>query len=240
MKSANKKLVAGILAGAMLTGIGVNAASAKSVSHADKHQRPAAMQKGQMPQHPPVQMSADDAAKKVHDTFGVDEKEVKSAIEDGKDIRDIGQAAMFANISGKSFKEVMDMKTDTKDWPEVGKDLGITREQVQDKMATMQVKDIAEKAAIDENTAVSLLKNGYRAHDIVAAGVLAKAANKDIQSVLDMKKINNRWGDVADQLGVDKSVLKVGPGPQEMNGHGPQGGPPPADAPEAPEEPADK
>ena len=239
MKSANKKLLAGILAGAMLTGIGVNAASAKSVSHADKHQRPTVMQKGKMAPCPPVQMSADDAAKKVHDTFGVDEKEVKSAIEDGKDIRDIGQAAMFANISGKSFKDVMGMKTDTKDWPEVGKELGITQEQVKDKMATMQAKDIAEKASVDENTAATLLKNGYRAHDIVAAGILAKAANKDIQSVLDMKKINNRWGDVADQLGVDKSVLHMGRGPQDMNGHGPQGGPPPADEAGAPEEPGE-
>ena len=239
MKSANKKLLAGILAGAMLTGIGVNAASAKSVSHADKHQRPTVMQKGKMAPCPPVQMSADDAAKKVHDTFGVDEKEVKSAIEDGKDIRDIGQAAMFANISGKSFKDVMGMKTDTKGWQEVGKELGITQEQVKDKMATMQAKDIAKKASVDENTAATLLKNGYRAHDIVAAGILAKAANKDIQSVLDMKKINNRWGDVADQLGVDKSVLHMGRGPQDMNGHGPQGGPPPADEAGAPEEPGE-
>lgn len=209
MKRTNKKLVAGILAGAMLTGIGVNAASAKAASHTGKHQRPVAMQRGQMPQHPPVQMSSEEAAQKIHDTFGVDAKEVKSAIDEGKDVRDVGQAAMFANISGKSFKDVLEMKTDEKNWQEVGKELGITPEQVREQMMTMQAVHIEQKANVEKNTALALLKNGYQPRDVEAAGVLAKAANKDIQAVLDMKKINNSWFDVADQLGVDKNVLKA-------------------------------
>lgn len=215
MNRKNKRFVAGILAGAMLTGISVNAASAKTAPHTGKHQRPAAMQQGRMPQHPPVQMSSEEAAQKLHDTFGVDAKEVKSAMDAGKDIRDVGQAAMFAKISGKSFKDVLEMKTNDKNWQEIGKELGITPEQVREQMMMMQAMHIEQKGNVDKNTALALLKNGYQSRDIQAAGVLAKAANKDIQAVLDMKKINNSWFDVAGQLGVDKSVLKAGFSPRE-------------------------
>ena len=38
--------------------------------------------------------------------------------------------------------------------------------------------------------------------------IIAKASGKDIQSVLDRKQINNRWEDVADVFGVDRSLLK--------------------------------
>ncbi len=48
-----------------------------------------------------------------------------------------------------------------------------------------------------------------------------RGTGKDIQSVLDLKKINNRWGDVADQLGVDRKELQKfhGPGPHGMGRH---------------------
>ena len=66
------------------------------------------------------------------------------------------------------------------------------------------------------------------------AAVLAKESGKDVQAVLDMKKINNRWSDVADQLGVDKSKLRPEGAPHHMGDSfqpgsmgGPQGGPPP-------------
>ena len=85
---------------------------------------------------------------------------------------------------------------------------------------------IEQKGNVDKDTALKLLRNGYRAQDIECAGLLAKKSGEDIQSVLDKKKINNRWSDVAEQLGVDwKSLRPQAGGPDKM-GHGPQGGPP--------------
>ena len=56
-----------------------------------------------------------------------------------------------------------------------------------------------------------------------------KDAKAYVQAVLDMKKINNRWSDVADQLGVDKAKLRPEGGHHGMKAPGgPQGGPPPA------------
>ncbi|SFT83135.1 hypothetical protein SAMN02910356_02330 [Selenomonas sp. GACV-9] len=224
MKSMKKKLLAGMVAGAVLTGIGLNATEVKAAENMDRP-APATMHKaGQRPQHPPVQMSADEAAKNIHETFGVDESEVKAAINEHKDFQDIGQAAMLSKISGKSFKDVLAMKTESNNWPEVGKSLGVTHEQIEEQMITMQAAKIEQKAGVAKDTAISLLKNGYHARDIECAGLLAKAAGKDVQAVLDMKKINNSWMDVASELGVDKSVLIPAKGPRP--GHGPQGGPP--------------
>ena len=224
MKSMKKKLLAGVVAGAVLTGIGLNATSVKAAENMQRQTPPPMHQAGKMGQHPPVQMSADEAAKNIHETFGVDEAEVKAAITAHKDFRDIGQAAMLSKISGKSFKDVLAMKTEKNNWPEIGKSLGVTREQVQTQMLTMQALHIEKKANVDKQRVLALLKNGYQARDIECAGLLAKAAGKDVQAVLDMKKINNRWTDVAAELGVDKSVLRPEKG--DRQGHGPQGGPP--------------
>ena len=223
MKSMKKKLLAGVVAGAVLTGVGLNATSVKAAENMQRQTPPPMHQQGQMGQHPPVQMSADEAAKNIHETFGVDEAEVKAAITAHKDFRDIGQAAMLSKISGKSFKDVLGMKTEKNNWPEIGKSLGVTREQVETQMLTMQAMHIEKKANIGKDRVLALLKNGYQARDTECAGLLAKAAGKDVQAVLDMKKINNRWTDVAAELGVDKNVLRPEKGARP--GHGPQGGP---------------
>lgn len=115
------------------------------------------------------------------------------------------------------------MKTDDKHWPEVGKALGVTREQISAQMNEMTATRMAERGNVDKDTALKLLNNGYQPRDIGMAGKLAKISGKDIQAVLDMKKINNHWGDVAEQLGVDREQLR----PERPMGDGPQGGPPP-------------
>lgn len=83
-------------------------------------------------------------------------------------------------------------------------------------------KMMAKKGDVDESTALKLLKNGYHPRDIEVAGKLAKETGKDIQKVLDMKKINNRWEDVAKSLGVDESKVR----PQRPEGGRPGTQPP--------------
>jgi len=63
--------------------------------------------------------------------------------------------------------------------------------------------------SIPKQMAFDLLVQKYDLHDILAANTLAKAANKTVVDVLAMKKINNFWKDVAQELGVDKDVLNL-------------------------------
>jgi hypothetical protein len=110
--------------------------------------------------------------------------------------------------------------------PEITKELGIKPEQIRAQMNELSAERIAQRGNIDKDQALSLLNKGYRPMDVSVAAKLAKLSNKDIQTVLDMKKINNRWGDVAEQLGVDRSALRPNMGKGQFPGHGPQGGPP--------------
>lgn len=223
MKITQRKMIAGIVAGLVLTAGGFGVLSAQSQSQDGTQHRMFA--KGERPDGQMPQMDASEAAKHIAETFGVDESQVKNAIENKKDFRDIGQAAMIAKVSGKSFDEVMALKTDDKNWRDIGESLGVTREKVEEVRQSMTAQHLSQDGDIDESKALSLLKKGYEPRDIDCAAALAKASGKDIQSVLDRKKINNRWGDVAKELGVDANVLPKkfhGHGP---HGHGPQGGP---------------
>lgn len=223
MKITQRKMIAGIVAGLVLTAGGFGVLSAQSQSQDGAQHRMFA--KGERPDGQMPQMDASEAAKHIAETFGVDESQVKNAIENKKDFRDIGQAAMIAKVSGKSFDEVMALKTDDKNWRDIGESLGVTREKVEEVRQSMTAQHLSQDGDIDESKALSLLKKGYEPRDIECAAALAKASGKDIQSVLDRKKINNRWGDVAKKLGVDANVLQKkfhGYGP---HGHGPQGGP---------------
>ena len=68
---------------------------------------------------------------------------------------------------------------------------------------------------------MQLLQEGYTSRDIGIAAELADASGKDIHAVIDMKKINNRWADVAKELGVDFStIVPQRPGSDRGIGYG--------------------
>ena len=233
-----KKMLAGFVAGVLMAGAGFGMLSgqAQAAEMAAQNGRPdkPPVMRGHQSGERHVKMNPDEAAKRLNKTFGVSEDEVKAAFNEKRDFRDIGQAAMLAKISGKSFKDVLAMKTKDKRWPEITKELGIKPEQIRAQMNELSAERIAQRGNIDKDQALSLLNKGYRPMDVSVAAKLAKLSNKDIQTVLDMKKINNRWGDVAEQLGVDRSALRPNMGKGQFRGHGPQGGPP--DGGEMPEE----
>lgn len=220
MRWTQRKIVAGVVAGLVLTVGGFGMLSAQSKDKTDLRPRYCVTQDGRTDGQSP-KMTTDEVAQHIAESFGVDAKQVKSALDEQKDFRDIGRAAMLAKISGKSFADVMALKTDDKDWRDIESSLGVTREKVRQLRIEMTVKDLSRDGVIDEEGALKLLKDGYEQWDISCASILAEAAGKDIQSVLALKKINNRWGDVADQLGVDRKELKKfhGPGPHGMERH---------------------
>lgn len=217
MNSLKKKMIAGMLAGAILTAGGVALLSTQSEAA-----RSYAATQAVSPRDG-RQMDAADMAKRIAEEFDVSESQVQAAIEDKKDFRDIGQAAMLAKLSGKSFADVMAMKTDNADWRDIGTKLGVTHDQVLAERDEMTAGRISQQGNVDKDTVVALLKDGYHPQDIDMAGRLAKAADKDVRQVLSYKKINNTWSDVAKQLGVDDSVVRPQPGdigPMHMDNGG--------------------
>ena len=102
------------------------------------------------------------------------------------------------------------------DWSQVAEKLGVTREQLANFQRQQQTEMLALNAGVDVKTVESLLKDGYHPQDILVAGKIAKAAGKDIKSVLGKRKINNTWVDVAKSFGVDaKKILPPPPEPRQ-------------------------
>jgi len=188
MNNLTKKILTGLVAGTFLFA-GVGNVSAERIDRPAQHQ----------------EQDLNALAKKISTKYEVSEKEVLSALQDRRDLEDIRQAAFLAKASGKSFKQVLSMKSD---WRDVRKNLKVTDEKFESVKQEFFLKDLAEKSDLDTATLKKLLEENYHPHDISTAGRLAKVSGREVREVLDMKKINNTWAEVAEQLGVEKNLIR--------------------------------
>ena len=150
------------------------------------------------------QINKDELAANIAAEYGVKKDEVAKAIENNTDIRDIGQAAMFAKLSGKSFASVLAMKSD---WRDVAKKLGISGEDIRKEQERVAAVRIAKRTELKEAKVQELLNAGYAPRDIEIAARIGKAAGKDVDTVLAARKINNQWRDVAKEFGVTEDQI---------------------------------
>lgn len=152
---------------------------------------------------PKVNLS--EMAKEIAEQYDVNDQEVLNALKENRSLDDIYYAAIFSKVSGKSFRQVFSMKSD---WFDVMQALGITREKYDETVLELMIKDISRRSEVSESEVKKLLEKKYRPMDIRIAGRLAKASGKKVQDILDMKKINQRWTDIADELKVDKKLVR--------------------------------
>ena len=186
--SIKKKIIAGLLSGALLlTGSQVLAAPPEMPDQEQNWQEKEAEHIGGW-------------AKYISQKYGVESAQVEAALNDGVHIEDVKYAAVLAKLSGKNFSDVLAMKVD---WRQVAEKLGVTGEQVKNFFEQERDEHFAAPAKVDVKTFRSLLKDGYNPHDIMVAGNIANAASKNIKNVLEKRKINNTWEDVAKSFGVD-------------------------------------
>ena len=257
LKKYNQKPLIGLMAGAVFLGGAMAPYIVQAAQKTDTS--PQTETRQQQRQQQPPKMDMDKVAQNIADTFGVNKDEVASYMKNNQgDFRDIFRGAMLSKVSGKSFSDIMAMKTSSNKWQDVEKSLGITHEQMRQAQDDMVAVQLEQKASIAKDTTKSLMQQGYHPDDIAAAGILAQKSGKTINDVLAMKKINNSWKDVAKSLNIDEKTFKesmkdIGgmhgdhhgappqDGPRDMQSGGPQGGPPQGDSenggtpPEAPE-----
>lgn len=207
MKRSTRKNMVGITLGVLIVG-----GSIGSLAHAHEpagHTAAPPLAHGQMDSaHANVQMSSEEIAKHLSEMFNVSETEVKQAIDAKKDLFDVGQAAMFAKISDKSFNDVMAMRDSGKTWEQIGDALNIMEDDVQRELDKIEIMHITMRGDVDEKTANALYEEGYAPRDIDAAGIIAKASGKDVREVLERKTMKNSWKDVAKAFGVDPALVK--------------------------------
>lgn len=154
------------------------------------------------------QFDPDKAAERLAEVYGIDKAAILAHYNNGVKFRDIGHAAFLAKATGKSLDDVLALKTDDNKWRDVVKSLGVTREQVKATRQALAADRLNTKLGLDREATLGLLEQGYRPGDIAFAGLLADNTGKSSQEVLDMKKINNTWRDVAENLGVSKDTMR--------------------------------
>ena len=142
MTATKKRLLSGMLVGAVLLAGTISyagAAAAQDNGQANaRMERRDNMRPGQMPQ-----LDASKIAKHVAEQFGVKESEVLAALNDKRNFRDITYTAILAKISGKSFSDVLAMKSKDNHWRDVQKSLGVTKEQVRAEQIEMTAAHLA-------------------------------------------------------------------------------------------------
>lgn len=205
MKKLSRNTIAAMVAGTFLMAA---AASPFIVQAAETEQTPAGQhQKGQRGPKA-AKITPDQAAQRLSDVFGIDKATVLKYNTDGKSFKDISKAAFLAKASGKSIEDIISLKTPTNTWKDVETTMGITKEQIQTARQNMTADRLNKKIGLDKQVTLDLLQQGYQARDIGMASQLAKNTNKPINEVLSMRKINNKWSDVATTLGVDQATFK--------------------------------
>ncbi|WP_425059749.1 hypothetical protein SCACP_03510 [Sporomusa carbonis] len=158
--------------------------------------------------HERHQVNPEQAAKRLAAAFELDEALVLKYQKEGKSLKDISRAALLAKASGKSFESVLALKTDNNTWKDVANTLGVDKEKAKATRQELASKHLAQKLNIAQNDILNLFQQGYHHRDIAMAGILANHSNKSIEQVIAMKKVNNTWRDVAQELGIDMKELK--------------------------------
>ena len=199
-----KKILAGILSGALIFGVGTSFNSAYAEPPADEQQQEEDF-KGGRPHRPQMtEEQINQYAKDLAEYYGLNQEEIATALKNHTHFEDIRQAATLAKLSNKSFSEVLAMKVD---WRQVAEKLGVTREQYEAFIKDEMLSGLAERSKLDKKTVESLLKENYNPHDITIAGLIANASGKNVKAVFAKRTINNNWEDVAKTFGVDLKKL---------------------------------
>lgn len=154
------------------------------------------------------QFDPDKAADRLAETFGISKASILDQYNKGVKFRDIGRAAFLAKASDKPLDEVLALKTTDNNWRDVAQTLGVTKEKAKETRRTLAADRLSTKLGFDRQATLDLLEQGYRPRDVAVAGLLAQDTGKSSQEILDMKKINNNWRDVAQTLGVSKDTVK--------------------------------
>jgi hypothetical protein len=209
MTNLKKKLLAGVLSGAIIFTGGLTFNSVQAADNFENHQQKLERHHHERPQMTDEQRSK--FIKEFADYYGVNQAEVEAAFKNRVHFEDLKNAAVLAKLSGKSFSEVLEMKSD---WRQVAEKLGVSREQFEAFMKNEMLDGLAKHSKLDKKTVESLLKDNYNPHDITIAGLIANESGKSVKNVIAKKKINNNWEDVAKEFNIDlKKFINFEHGP---------------------------
>lgn len=205
----SKKTIASLVAGTFLL-VGVALPFAVQAATSEKQDRPAMCQR---------KVDPEKAAARISQHFGISKESVLKYQNQGYTFRDLTKAAFLAKASGKPFESVVVLKTTDKTWKTIAQELGVTKEQMKSTHRELAADRINAKTGMDKAEITGLMEQGYKGRDITMAGLLSKKTNRSASDIIQLKKINNRWLDVAETIGVDRDAFKAELKEMHKGGH---------------------
>jgi len=154
------------------------------------------------------QFDPEKAAARMAEDYGISKEAILAHNQNGVSFRDLNRAAFLAKASGKSLDDVLALKKSDNTWRDVAQTLNISKDQMKATFRSLAADRLNAKLGLDRQETMNLLEQGYRPRDVAIAGVLAQESGKSSQDILAMKKINNAWRDVAQNLGMNDEAFK--------------------------------
>lgn len=143
--------------------------------------------------------------------FGLDEKEILAACKDKRSLWDIMHAAAVAKASNQPFANVIRFKTAENSWGDVYAAMRVSPAMIRaagaDAMTNLMANYMADRLAMDKSQVKGLLEEGYRPRDIFCASVIAKLSDTGVKEILQEKKINKWWQDIAQAHNIDRETF---------------------------------
>jgi hypothetical protein len=145
---------------------------------------------------------------RMSEVYGVSQLALLKYHEGGMNFKELHRAAYFAGISGKSLDEVIALKADSKTWRNVSQTLKISKEQHKAQRQKLFAARLQQRTGVAKETSLVLLQEGRKSRDVAMAGILAKHSGKSAIEVINMKKPDGKWREVATELGMDKQQYR--------------------------------
>lgn len=150
--------------------------------------------------------------------YELDEKEILAAFKEKRNFWDIMDAAVVAKASTQPFANVIRFKTAENSWGDVYAAMRVSPEMMRAAEDDVMINRMAARLAMDKTQLKGLLEDGYRLRDIICASGIAKLSNTGVKEILQEKKVNNRWEDVARARNIDRETFWRAV--QDMDGFG--------------------
>ena len=149
----------------------------------------------------------DQASERLANMFDVDKSTIISYCSEGYKVRELYIVGIITQASGKSFKEVMALKTPDNNFFNIAKKLGVSQDDAISISEELSLNEVVEYLQIDRKVFDNLVKENYRYRDIILAGIVSKHAKKPVNEIILLKKTNNTWFEVAADFNITVNGL---------------------------------
>ena len=150
-------------------------------------------------------MERDKAIATLYNNFQYDKADLGKYLDSGMSYMELKNICLHAYAAQEPLGEVVKLRSKYV-WPRVKFLLGLTPEKFAERELDYKADRLERLFGINKNVGMKYLKMGFAAHQIKRASFLAAKCDKSLYDILLMKTRQQKWGDIAEQLGLPRDA----------------------------------